>query len=131
MLERPPRCRVPDDENAGAGEARTHVAEEVAHALDGVTIALPARKRLIDGLPPERCHTLDWAAVQHPVVAFAEACVLVDRDPRITECDLCSLDCAAQIGREDRREPVVPPSLAEFGREPSTFLGQLAGQPPR
>ena len=85
MLERPPRCRVPDDENAGAGEARTHVAEEVAHALDGVAITFPARKRLIDGLPPERCHTLDWAAVQHPVVAFAEACVLAKVVPEVVD----------------------------------------------
>lgn len=73
----------------------------------------------------------DLRSVQLAVIALAEPGIEADRDARAAEGDLGRLHGAAQVGRGDGRDAVVPAPRAELGSGLPSRLRQLAGQPAR
>ena len=105
-------------------------AEKGAHPLDGLPVALPAGKRLVDPLDSVSLDLEDRATVQRAVIALAQAGVPADWNAAVAEGELGRLDRAAEIGGVNGVNPLGPPALAEAPREPPPFFRELTLEPP-
>src|ERR1043166_6068748 len=95
------------------------IAQEILGPVDDIHVALAAGERTLDAIDADRFDLCDRRSVQLPVVALAQACVLMDRQRGTCERDLHRLDCAAEVRREDGGDAVVAAPLAPLAGGPS------------
>ena len=123
MIEGPAGRRMTDHDDLRVVERGQDVVEEAPSAIDDLAITLSVWKRLVDAPRPLGRDLRHGLAVQDAVVAFAKPRIAMDREAGFPECDLRGLDGSAQIGREDRRDVVGAPTLAELLRKPPSPFG--------
>lgn len=129
MIQSPFRSHVPDNQHPLCLPPRREVGKEAPDPLNRLLPTLAARIGLIEVTPATGMKFGRECAVEEAVVAFAKPPVMKYGEVRPREGEFGCLDCASQVGREDRRDTIFASAVAKLGCEFTATLGQAPRQP--